>query len=189
MPLSDPHRWTLDQWTPSDSPSYRMGGFFGAYVVWQLALFAYLLTRMKSRNAWTLGGGFALITVLISAMPQSHELRYYMVWMIVLTALNLWLVPREPLRRIQGLIAVVATGVVVVVSHGGYVYASGSSFSDLVREKVDSRQIARLESGSRICVNHQPYNLLWAAPFHSRRDYVVKSVESKLECGDYRAVE
>jgi hypothetical protein len=188
-PLSDRHRWTMDQWAPSDSPSYRMGGFFGAYVVWQLALFAYLLTRMRSRDAWTIGGGFALITVLTSVLPQSHELRYYMVWMIVLTALNLWLVPREPLRKLQGIVAVVATGIVVVVTHGGYVRASGSSFSDLVHEKVNRQQIARLESGSRICVTHQPYNLLWAPTFHSRRDYVVKSVDSKLQCGDYRPIE
>ena len=36
--MSDEHRWTVDQWMPDDSTGNRMGGFFGAYVVVNLAL-------------------------------------------------------------------------------------------------------------------------------------------------------
>ncbi len=35
-PLGDERRWTVDQWAPWDSPALRMGGFFGAYVVFHL---------------------------------------------------------------------------------------------------------------------------------------------------------
>src|SRR5262249_40199239 len=32
-PMTDRRRWTVDQWTPPDHDGYRMGGYFGAYVV------------------------------------------------------------------------------------------------------------------------------------------------------------
>lgn len=188
-PLADRHRWTVDQWTLPDAPGYRMGGFFGAYVVGQLIFFAYQLVRQKSRQARRIGGAFALLTVLTSILPQSHELRYYMYWMIVLISLNLWLACQESREVGLGFMSVAALGVVLAVTHCGYVYPSGSSFKQLVREKVGGPHLSQLSSGARICVARPPYDLLWAAPFHFPYHYRVKSVELKSQCGDFRPVD
>ena len=51
-PLSDEHRWTVDQWMPDDSGGNRMGGFFGAYVVVNLALLVWrACARSLARGA------------------------------------------------------------------------------------------------------------------------------------------
>ncbi|MGL5944108.1 MAG: hypothetical protein ACRC2S_27820, partial [Waterburya sp.] len=97
-------RWTAAQWN-FDNPKYldRAGGFFGAYVIFNLLLLLGLTIREqlqnrlsspenKSRNATT-----ALITVLVMSLvpanfPQSHELRYFMFWMITLVSFNLCII-------------------------------------------------------------------------------------------------
>ncbi len=188
-PLADRHRWTVDQWTAPNAPGYRMGGFFGAYVVGQLIFFAYQLVRQKSRQTRRVGGGFALLTALTSALPQSHELRYYMYWIIVLVSLNLWLACQKSQATLLGITSVAALGVVLSVTHCGYVYPSGISFRELVREKVNGNIVDRLAAGASICVARQPYDLLWAAPFHPPYQYRVKSVELKSQCGDYRPID
>ncbi len=93
-PFSDGRRWTIDQWAPGDSPALRMGGFFGAYVVFHLAVLGWTVARDPSRRARVSGVAFAAFTVVMANVPQSHELRYYLCWMLVLVSLNLWLVAR-----------------------------------------------------------------------------------------------
>lgn len=95
--------WTPDQWNGGDEELLdRGGGFFGAYVIFNFFLLVSLtvmeqvnnkkLSVHKSHNATT-----ALITVILMSLvpanfPQSHELRYFMFWMITLVSLNLYLV-------------------------------------------------------------------------------------------------
>ena len=99
----DTPQWSADQYNQGNEKLLdRAGGFFGAYVVFNLLLLLGLTIKEqlnnqiepvdKSHNATT-----ALITVLLMSLvpanfPQSHELRYFMFWMIVLVSLNLYLV-------------------------------------------------------------------------------------------------
>ncbi|BAZ43270.1 hypothetical protein NIES4102_02700 [Chondrocystis sp. NIES-4102] len=97
-------QWTADQWNQGNPKHLdRAGGFFGAYVIFNLLLLLGLTIEeqirnrrlsleKKSRNATC-----ALITALVMSVipanfPQSHELRYFMFWMIVLVSLNLYIV-------------------------------------------------------------------------------------------------
>lgn len=187
-PVTDPSRWSVDQWTPPTEPGYRMGGFFGAYVVVQLAVFALILARARSRPARAAGLGFAALTVLTAIMPQSHELRYYMYWMLVLVSMNLWL-GRALGRRANlalGVLAGSALCVVLRVTRAEYVYPSGVTFSELVRERTDERKIATAGNGETVCVADEPYNLLWASRFHRAKDYVVMEAERPEDCGIVR---
>ncbi|MDJ0596051.1 MAG: hypothetical protein QNJ72_39735 [Pleurocapsa sp. MO_226.B13] len=102
--------WSADQWNRGDQRYLdRAGGFFGAYVVFNLLLLLGLTideqwrdrrsTSDKSKEATT-----ALITILLVSFvpanfPQSHELRYLMFWMITLVSLNLYLVSRDRTAR------------------------------------------------------------------------------------------
>jgi hypothetical protein len=194
-PFRDPRRWTVDQWMPSDAAGYRMGGFFHAYVIAHLALFAWRLGRDRSRAALVAAVGFSVLTAVTSLLPQSHELRYYMSWMIVLVAINLWLASRPGARGAAratlglGILAAAALGVVLVTTRGVYAYPSGSTFVELVREKVDARALAGIEDGEHVCVYREPFAVLWAPAFHRPRAYTVQEAEEEADCHGLRAVE
>ena len=186
-PLGDTRRWTVDQWTPPDAPGYRMGGFFGAYVAVNLALFAWRAIRdRKDRVVRAAAIGFLLLTAVVSMLPQSHELRYYMCWMIVLVVLNLWLFRRSapavaPQRMAFGAIAAIAA--VLFVTRGAYAYPSGESFDQLVRAEVDPHALGKVRDGEHVCVHRAPWNFLWAARFHAPHDYAVTEADAPDECG------
>jgi hypothetical protein len=198
-PMSDPRRWTIDQWMRSDAPGYRMGGFFHAYVVAHVGVFLWRVIVAPTRATRTAAVGFAGFTLALSLMPQSHELRYYMAWMIVLVLSNLWLAARPhsmeggststPKLGVLAGMAVTALAVVLVVTHGVYAYPSGSSFYELVRAKVDQRLIAGIAKGERVCVNREPFDVLWAPAFHGERSYVLKEAEEASDCKGYRPLE
>jgi hypothetical protein len=191
-PMSDPRRWTVDQWAPSDATAYRMGGFFGMWVALNLALLAWRAVRETAGPARRAAAGFAVLTAAVSVMPQSHELRYYLVWMLVLVGTNAWLAskgaaPRGLLdARGFGVAAAVAMLVVLRVTDFDYVHASGSTFEELRARKVDEAHLVRAlaEGNTRVCVMHAPWNVLWAAPFHPnvRTPYVVIEAEEPEDC-------
>lgn len=191
-PVTDARRWTVDQWMPSDSTGNRMGGFFGAYVVVMLATLAVRVVRDRSRLTRVSTVVFLALTLLIACLPQSHELRYYMVWMIVLVTLNLGLacrgvsMPLLPGPRSLGGLAVIALAVVVASTRGAYVYPGGTTVADLVREKVDARALLGVRDGDLVCVRREPWNLLWSSYFHPPRQYRVQEAEDAADCGTVR---
>ncbi len=188
-PIGDAKRWTVDQWTPPDERGYRMGGFFGAYVAFHLALFVWRIVRSewkreRDRTLRSAAIGFAILTAIISVLPQSHELRYYMSWIIVLVALNLWLAQRSAALdpRWTTLACAAALGVVLVATKGAYAYPSGESFDDLVRAEVDPHALGAVQNGEHVCVRHAPWNFLWAARFHAPKSYTVTEALTPDEC-------
>ncbi len=192
-PMSNERRWTVDQWMPDESGGNRMGGFFGAYVLMNLVLLGWRLATDRSRTSRAVGAGFAVTTLVIACMPQSHELRYYMSWMIVLVAVNLWLAcrpgARGPGARAIGVVALVAMGIVTASTRGAYLIPTGARFEDLVAAKVDARLLAGIRDGERVCVVREPWNLLWAAQFHPPKRYVVVEAERPEDCDGARLLE
>jgi hypothetical protein len=192
-PLRDRRRWTVDQWTPPEHDGYRMGGFFGAYVVVLLALLAWRVATDRGREVRAAAIGFAALSVVIAVMPQSHELRYYLAWMIVLVALDLWLAclpsASGPGRYTLGALAVLALAVVLAVTRAAYVRPTGSTFRELVRAKVDERLLDGVRDGERVCIDRAPFTFLWAAPFHPPRRYVVAEAGRASGCAGGRVLE
>jgi hypothetical protein len=194
-PFGDTRRWTIDQYMPPDQRGYRMGGFFNVYVIAHLGMLAWRVARDRSRPVRAAAIGFVALTAMTAALPQSHELRYHMSWMIVLVLLNVWLASRPdaanraPGPRAVGVLAVCALGVVLVVTRGIYVYPSGSTFDELVRAKVDERSIASIGRWERVCVEREPFDVLWAPVFHPERRYVLKEAEDASDCTGFRPLE
>jgi hypothetical protein len=192
-PMSDERRWTVDQWMPDDTGGNRMGGFFGAYVLANLVLLAWRAWRNRSRDVRVACGGFAVISLVVSCMPQSHELRYYMTWMIVLVATNLWLACRAghhaPGPRAFGVVAVLAMTIVIASTRAAYVTPTGSRLEALVASKVDAQLIDGIREGERVCVVREPWNLLWAPEFHPPKRYVVVEAERPSDCDGARLLE
>ncbi len=190
-PMSDERRWTVDQWMPDETGGNRMGGFFGAYVLANLGLLAWRAWRDRSREARVACAGFAVTTIVVACMPQSHELRYYMCWMIVLVAINLWLAcrAREHAPRVFGAVAFVAMAIVLLSTRAAYVTPTGSRLEALLARKVDARLIDAIRDGERVCVVREPWNLLWAAPFHAPKRYVVVEASQSEDCDGARLLE
>ena len=102
--------WSADQLNRTGEQKYlgRAGGFFGAYVVFNFLLLIALTIREQRQNKISSSdksrdATIALVTMLLVSFipanfPQSHELRYFMFWMITLVSLNLYLVLSLPNR-------------------------------------------------------------------------------------------
>lgn len=186
-PFDDARRWTVDQWTPPDHDGYRMGGFFGAYVV-VLVIVTSFFVRRSRRDAnegnvivRALALALVALTVVVALSPQSHELRYYLVWMLVLVSTALAAVP----IAMRTLFAAACAGFVVMVigvTRGDYVRPLGESFRDLVVHRVSAEALASPKDGERVCVANAPWTFLHAAPFHPPHRYVVVEAEDDGVC-------
>ncbi len=80
-------------------------------------------------------------------------------------------------------------GAVVLITRGVYLTPTHFGFADLLEARVDERAVARIHDGETVCAKHDPYNLLWAAPFHPPRKYVVQSAQVDSECRGWRQIE
>lgn len=110
-------QWSADQFNYSGNPQNldRAGGFFGAYVIFNLALlilFTGTILIKKHQNYHRIAKPviYALVIVVIYSgfvanFPQSHELRYFMSWMILLVSLNLSIISFQarPLTKIKSI--------------------------------------------------------------------------------------
>lgn len=172
-PIASHERWSLDQWTPPSEPAYRMGGYFGAYVLVALGALAW----SRRRDVAVVFGG---VTAVAALVPQSHELRYYMHWMLTLVsfALVLW---GEKRRLTAALVALGALLVVGWSTEWGYLYPSGSSFDVFLSKRVDPA-VLDVPPASRVCVQKQPFNVLYAPRFHPGRDYWVQEQAVPADC-------
>jgi hypothetical protein len=176
-PVASHERWSLDQWTPPSDPAYRMGGYFGLYVVINLVAFGAGLRR-RTRADLVTGAVFGGVTVVAAMVPQSHELRYYMHWMLVLVSLNLirWAKDR---RLATGLVALGALAVVAWSTEGGYLYASGSNFDTFLAKRVDPSALAP----GQLCLEKPPFTVLYAPVFHPERPtYAVQEKAAESDC-------
>jgi hypothetical protein len=186
-PISTQRRWSLDQWTPPDEPGCRMGGFFGAYVVVNLAALGLAAWRRRTRDTVVAAALFGGVTLVSALVPQSHELRYYMYWMLLLLALNLTLWAREA-RWAVGVVATSALAVVAWSTTAGYLYSSGSTFADFLAKRAESSVIDSAVPSERLCIARQPHTILYAPTFHAKKDYAVQEATTDADCKGARRI-
>jgi hypothetical protein len=193
QPLASHARWSVDQWSPPTRADYRMGGFFGVYVAFQLCLLVLRVIRERARPVRSAALGFALLTCVVCVLPQAHELRYYLCWMIVLVSLNCWLAVRQgalaPYPRALGVASALALCAVLYATRFGYVYPSGVTLVKLIALEVDAKALSTIAEGESVCVQRLPFALLWAAPFHPPRHYRLKQAETPADCRGYRPID
>jgi hypothetical protein len=120
--------------------------------------------------------------VVTSLSLQSHELRYYLYWMLLLVSLNLILwTPRFPMA--VGWVAASACAIVVLGTAARYVWPSGDSFNELLQSKVDRDLLEGARSGQRLCIAREPWTFLYAPMFHpSMGPYAVQEATADAEC-------
>ncbi|MBE9167812.1 hypothetical protein IQ238_09870 [Pleurocapsales cyanobacterium LEGE 06147] len=201
--------WTVDQFS-LDKSKNRMGGFFGAYVVFNLILFGYITWRdlgsaepRSDRCRETTVAFIVLVTMSAVAanFPQSHELRYFMYWMISLVSLNLCLLSHDnqvssfSLQLLKPKYSGLAYAffLAIVLVKIGDVYAKPTSYTldKHLQAIVQPKVLSKINPNEEVCiVGKQPYTFAYASPFHTQLgySYSVKASGSADNCEGRRVV-
>ena len=189
-----PLPWTYDQGSCvtapllepcllSSAPSFRMGGYFVAYVLFLLIFLAFRLRYLNPAARRAVAATFTLVTLLAAFFPHSHELRYVMFWIIALVAMAL-VCTFSPafapgggsgVRRVlaSGMLAAFAS--VALLTSGHYLVPAGRSVEGLILELGIDDRVNGIDDGTVACVDSewQPFTFLFAPLFHPGRTYSV----------------
>ena len=219
--IDAPDFWTADQWS-NDSNRSRRGGFFGAYVVFNVLLLLGFLVRELIQNKslpadnrtndakWAVSTAIVMSIVPIN-FPQSHELRYFMYWMMALVSLNLYLVslPKKQLMgkwlqpKYIGLISAIFLTIVIVKTGAWYVKPSFISQEEYIDFGVRQAYLDQIRPNEKVCiiarhmgenVQQQPvaalkYAFVHSSYFHPQRgDYAIQTALTPEACGDLRII-
>ncbi|HSD42256.1 MAG TPA: hypothetical protein VLD36_10350 [Burkholderiales bacterium] len=187
--------WTFDQgycetslawkdcWRPT-SASFRMGGYFVPYVLSLVAFLGWRLASIPGRYRRTLVATFVGSTLLAAFLPRSHELRYYLFWVIILVALCLIVVFDQPDGRTRmgakasgllGTVVVAMLASVLLMTQARYVTPIGRNVDLLIATLGVRERVAAIPDGAVVCVDPgwQPFTFLFAPVFHPGRSYTV----------------
>ena len=185
--------WSIDQWS-EDVDRNRMGGFFGAYMVFHLLLLFYLGIGDRDRHTRVALILAAVMSVVAANFPQSHELRYFMYWAIVLVSLNLYLVTRlesSPSKlplintRNLGLVSLIALTIVAVKTNFTYIKPSFYTLDKFKQNTVDRNLIEKIAPNDKVCViGRYPYTFVYTPWFHPERNdtYSIEADQKPEHC-------
>jgi tetratricopeptide (TPR) repeat protein len=168
-PTSYPHRprWIIDQgnaWI-----SFRMGGFWGIGAAIYLAATLFLLALYDRRAGIAAGLAWVGLLCAVAALPQSHDLRYYLFIPLVWAAAIGMLFPRFQ----QKLPRVALASLLLVAGLFGYMVSENwthyrierRSHLDAARELGASAYWSLLSPGRRYCaVDMVPMGILLTGP-------------------------
>jgi hypothetical protein len=223
LDIETPHTWTPDQWSDVVQRN-RRGGFFGAYVIFNCLLLLGFTLRELSQNKSLPPGDrsqatkFALLTAIAMSIPplnfpQSHELRYFMYWMITLVSLNLYLVSLPKNYQLlgkwlqpkyMGLIYAIFLTIVLVKTQGLYVKPSLISETQYVNFGVKQKFLSKIQPGDQVClisshigedIKTAPivalkYAFVYSSYFHPELgyDYSIQAALKPEFCGDRKII-
>lgn len=215
-------QWSADQWNGGDDQYLdRAGGFFGAYVVFNLLLLIGLTIREQlqnrvsspdnSRNATTALVTILLVSFLPANFPQSHELRYFMFWMITLVSFNLsvisslqnqtfkWLQPKY-----LGLICASFLAIVCIKIAKYYLKPDFRTAKSYIKETTKTELLAQMIPNQRTCMisRHDSPNIaavpfafipkafFYSSYFHPEigYDYSIQAAIAPKDCGDLKVI-
>jgi hypothetical protein len=210
-------RWSADQWNGGNQKYLdRAGGFFGAYVVFNLLLLLGLTIREqilnsksvenKSRNATTALIILLLVSLIPANFPQSHELRYFMFWMITLVSLNLSIISNLEYQRKSwlpvkyfALVYLLFMAIVWVKIDKFYLkpdfrtierYLKNNIKAELVEQMIPNRRTCLIARHGIVKPNSVPFAQINNAFFYSSYfhpeipyDYSVKAAIAPQDCG------
>lgn len=218
-------KWSADQWN-ENNPKYldRAGGFFGAYVVFNFLLLLGLTIReqlenrqlsseYKSRNAITALVTVILVSFFTANFPQSHELRYFMFWMITLVSLNLYLVTslRSEIQRWQwlqpkylGMVCLLFLTIVCIRIDDYYLRPVFNSFEPYLKDTVKTELLNQMTPNKRTCMisrhaisdpSSVPFAQIHNAFYYSsyfhpeiKHSYSIKAAVDPRDCSDLKII-
>ena len=223
LEIKAPYSWTPDQWS-NDPERSRRGGFFGAYVVFNLLLLLVFLMRELIQNKSLLkqergrSAKFAVLTAIAMSLvplnfPQSHELRYFMYWMITLVSLNLYLISRPKNQQLLGrwlqpkylgLVYTVFFTIVLVKIGAFFARPSMITLDKYVTFGIKPEFLSQIQPNDRVCLLSRhigediqtapiaalKYVFLYSSYFHPELDYdySVRAAFNPEACGERKVI-
>ena len=189
--------WAIAQGGDATSPGHRMGGYFFVYVLFQLFLILLFVFTAGSNDAIVAIILIVFLSLLTAVMPQSHELRYYMYWMMVLVSINLHLVIKNTPKKYRWIPNIQTTSavefiflsIVIIATHFFYVSPWYITIDDAIKHKVHIVVPKAIKDGEKIClVGRIGPQFLYSDTFHPGTSYVIRSSKTGSECGNYRII-
>ena len=172
--------WSVDQYS-QDPNQNRMGGFFGTYVVFNLLLLGYLFLSDRCRETTTAVITVAIMSIVAANFPQSHELRYFMYWMISLVSINLYLVTRHEQSankmrwlkpKYTGLVSAFFLFIVLAKIGNPYAMPTFHTLDRHLQIRVKPEILKQINPGDQAClVGKQPDTFLYISQFQPQLDY------------------
>ncbi|NJK55128.1 MAG: hypothetical protein HC939_03685 [Pleurocapsa sp. SU_5_0] len=221
LDINTPIAWTPDQWS-DEVQRNRRGGFFGAYVLFNflllLGFFGRELIQNKSlpKSDRSQSAKLALLTAIAMSLPplnfpQSHELRYFMYWMISLVSLNLSLIalPKNKLfakwlqPKYLGLVYAIFLTIVLVKTQGFYVKPAFRSEAEYVKFGVKQQFLSKIQPNEQVCliskhigedIKSAPiiplkYAFVYSSYFHpEKNNYSIQTALKPESCGDRKII-
>lgn len=221
LDINTPIAWTPDQWS-DEVQRNRRGGFFGAYVVFNflllLGFFARELIQNKSlpKSDRSQSAKLALLTAIAMSLPplnfpQSHELRYFMYWMISLVSLNLSLIalPKNKLLakwlqpKYLGLVYAIFLTIVLVKTQAFYVKPAFRSEAQYVKFGVKQQFLSKIQPNEQVCLISKhigedikaapiiplKYAFVYSSYFHpEKNNYSIQTALKPESCGDRKII-
>lgn len=187
-----PMTWDVGQGhVGRDAPSFRMGGYFGIYVLANLILFIHLVRNTVRPVAVASIGVLVVATLLTAFLPANHELRYYMYWMMIIILMNVVLATRIELarapaiqnahRQIYSWTVLIAFTAVTAISGGMFLRtpAGVSSKDQVAGYGIAERVAASFVDHGLHCIGRErePTQFFYADIFHPDRDYRVREID------------
>ena len=217
--------WSAEQ-RHEDPNRDLIGGFFGAYVIFNLLLLLGLSATEvwqnrqipkaeRSLDALTAMATIFIMSIVPANFPQSHELRYFMFWMISLVSLNLYLISRPQTRanigrwlqpKYMGLVYLFFLTIVLSKIGGAYAKPSFYNLETQIALGVKPEFLSQIEPKERICLisRHSgnpiealeapmaalKWSFLYSYPFHPELDYSysVKTAFDPHNCGGLKMI-
>jgi hypothetical protein len=167
--------WVLSQGDVAQSEaSFRMGGYFGVYVLQVIGLLLLAVRFSHPRTKRIVLWFVFLTTIATAVQPAAHELRYYMFYMLCLVIVTLHLIYNaagdDTLRYVTLLVVASCFSAVTFLS-GGYWFVRGNSAEETVVGTGIRQNIATIRDGSTVCIPNVRVSFLYAKVFHPGRDY------------------
>ncbi|QSZ27767.1 hypothetical protein ACETAC_02385 [Aceticella autotrophica] len=144
-----PIPYSIDQGNvPLSSKSFRMGGYFLPLIL--MSLFVIMLSTKRMRRDYARRGLLFLfcITIFVSSLPGSNELRYYSFWAVLLVVIAIaqleWNKNNQALGEIflfYKAFLVISFLFIIFITGAEYFKWTGPRYSDLVSSFERNRKV------------------------------------------------
>ncbi|MEL6501902.1 MAG: hypothetical protein AAFQ23_10945, partial [Cyanobacteria bacterium J06623_1] len=168
----------------------------------------------ERRNAAKYAGLTAIAMSIVPLnFPQSHELRYFMYWMICLVSLNLYLIAQPKNKQIlgkwlqpryMGMICAVFLTIAIIRTNAYYVKPAFISQQKYIEFGVKQEYLEQIKPNEKVClvaahmgedvqaatVAALKYAYVYSPYFHPEidYDYSIQTAFDSNSCGDLRII-
>lgn len=170
---------------PHDSWSFRIGGFYGVYVLLVSFFIIYILrVRAERETRWKIGALLLGYTIMYMFLPASYYLRYNIWWILILVGVALvsisgnWAKARTigtPERDLfRGVIIICC---IASLAASGFRYVSPSGYwsvEEWVTERNYRKEVQKVMSSSDVICAKHPHAFYYASVFHPGSEHKTK---------------